>query len=189
VSRSRLRERGAVAVEAALVTPLVFALIFGIMESAFLMKNVLAASSSVRAGVRLASAQPRDADFAQTTADEVAARAGGLDKGAIQALWVYKAAVGSDKPYGRTDFGDCAPCVKFSWNSDAGKFVVAPGSPGWAADQHNACAGLAGPPDRIGVYLLLKHTPLTGLVLGTLSIPESSVLSLEPIPSATGCKP
>ena len=188
MSRSRRRERGAVAVEAALVTPLVFALIFGIIECSFLFKDVLAASSSVRAGVRLASAQPRDADFAKAAADEVSKRAGALNKGDIEAMWVYKAAVGSDKPLGYPDFSGCGVCVKFSWSSADGKFVVA--SDGWSATSQNACARtLGGPPDRIGVYLQVKHTPFTGLVLRTLTISESSVLSLEPIPSATGCKP
>ena len=97
----RRRERGAVAVEAALVTPLVLALIFGIIESAFLMKDVLAASSAVRAGVRIASAQPRTTDFAQAAANEVAKRSEAINKNAIEQLWVYKVAADSDKPIGR----------------------------------------------------------------------------------------
>ncbi len=180
------------AVEAAIVTPLVMALVFGIIECSFLFRDVLTASSAVRAGVRLASAQPRNTDFAQAAVDEVAGRVRALDKNAIEALWVYKAATGSDKPVGYADFSGCTSCVKFTWDAaasaGAGQFV--PTYDGWPAASQNACTRtLGGPPDRIGVYLRVRHTPFTGLVLGTLSIPESSVLSLEPIPSGAGCKP
>jgi TadE-like protein len=177
-----------VAVEAALVTPLVMALIFGIIECSVLFKDVLAASAAVRAGVRLASAEPRNSDFAQAAADQVSARTDGLDRNAIEALWVYKAATGSDKPVGYSDFSGCTSCVKFTWNAGTNSFV--PTYDGWPAASQNACTpSLGGPPDHIGVYLRVRHTPLTGLVLGTLSIPESSVLSLEPIPAGAGCKP
>ena len=137
----RRRERGAVAVEAALVTPLVLALIFGIIESAFLMKDVLAASSAVRAGVRIASAQPRTTDFAQAAANEVAKRSEAINKNAIEQLWVYKVAAGSDKPIGGS-FSGCTVCVTFAWNGSA--FVKA--SDTWAPADQNACPGWAGRP-------------------------------------------
>ncbi len=60
----------------------------------------------------------------------------------------------------------------------------------WAPADQNACpGGLGGPPDRIGVYLKVKHQAFTGLVFNTIEISESSILSLEPIPVANGCKP
>jgi Flp pilus assembly protein TadG len=185
---SRRGERGAVAVEAALVTPLVLALVFGIIESAFLMKDVLAASSAVRAGVRMASAQPRTSTFAQAAADEVAKRSEAINKADIQQLWVYKVAAGSDKPVGVSGFSDCTTCVKFRWNAATSAFAVT--SDGWSSANQNACPGsLGGPPDRIGVYLEVKHEAFTGLVFSTMTISEKSILSLEPIPAAGGCKP
>src|SRR3712207_2982205 len=49
-------ERGAVVVEAALVTPLLMALVLGIIEMAMLMKDDVALTSAVRNGGRIASA-------------------------------------------------------------------------------------------------------------------------------------
>ena len=178
------------AVEAALVTPLVMLLIFGIIESAFLFKDVLAASSAVRAGVRLASAQPRTTTYAETAANEVAQRVGALGLGTIEALWVYKAAAGSDKPFGRADFGDCSTCVKFTWSDATRTFEPVSPLSGWPAAAQNACPrSLGGPPDRIGVLLRIRHEPMTGMVFKTITITETSVLGLEPISSQAGCKP
>ncbi len=54
--RRERNQRGAVAVEAALVTPVVCLMLFGIVEMSLLMRDVVSASSSVRAGTRVASA-------------------------------------------------------------------------------------------------------------------------------------
>ena len=58
-ARFARREGGAVAIEAALLTPLLLLLLFGIIEFGMLYKDYLAVTSSVRAGARMASAEPR----------------------------------------------------------------------------------------------------------------------------------
>src|SRR5262245_41595604 len=54
--RTRNGDRGAVAVEAALVTPLILLLITGVIELALLMRDDVALTSAVRNGGRTASA-------------------------------------------------------------------------------------------------------------------------------------
>lgn len=56
--KARNGERGAVAVEAALVTPIMIAFLLGIIEFAFIMRDFTAVSSVVRVGARIASANP-----------------------------------------------------------------------------------------------------------------------------------
>ena len=107
------RERGAVAVEAALVTPLLLVLIFGIFEVALLMRDHVAVSSSVRVGGRIASASA-DAGagtcpglpvicaptstpaFAQNAADAIQRGGSAMPKDSIDYIYVYKA---NDKGY------------------------------------------------------------------------------------------
>ena len=108
------------------------------------MKDVLAASSAVRAGVRLASAQPRTSTFAQAAADEVAKRSEAINKADIEQLWVYKVAAGSDEPVGVSSFSDCTTCVKFQWNAATSAFAVT--SDGWPSADQNACPRSAGRP-------------------------------------------
>jgi Flp pilus assembly protein TadG len=57
--RARRRgHRGAVAVEAALVTPIIITMVLGIMEFSLILRDYVAVSSSVRVGARIASANP-----------------------------------------------------------------------------------------------------------------------------------
>ena len=194
----RSNERGASAVEAAIVTPMVFALFFGIVEMGFLFKDYLAVAGAVRAGVRIASAHPRVSTFAQDAADGVALTGGAMNFSDIQQLWVYKVSTTatSDKPFERSDFNDCSVCVQFRWDAPTKKFVTTPNSAhpvlkdNWPANTQNACSarGPGGPPDRIGVYLQFKHDAFTNFVFKTVTISEASVMMLEPIPVLTGCK-
>jgi Flp pilus assembly protein TadG len=190
--RGILGDRGASAVEAAIVTPVVMVLLFGIIEAGFVFKDYLAVAGAVRAGVRTASANPRTATFAQAAANKVAQTGGAMNFSDVQQLWVYKVDLDltSNKPIGFTDFSNCTVCVKFSWDSGTKAFVPITGGPTWASTTQSACSlSIGGPLDRIGVYLKLKHDPFTGLVLQTIYISEASILSLEPIPVSSGCKP
>ena len=181
-------ERGSSAVEAVIVTPLVMLMIFGIVEMGFVFKDYLAAGGAVRAGVRIAAASPRTATFAQLAANKVAQTGGAMNFSDIQQMWVYKADPVTDKPIGFSDFSNCTTCVKFRW--DVGTKAFVPISDTWLFSTQNACSSssLGGPPDRIGVYLKLRHNAFTGLIFNTLEISDHSVLSLEPMPVEGGCK-
>jgi Flp pilus assembly protein TadG len=182
-------ERGSAAVEAAIVTPLVFALFFGIIELGFVFKDYLAVAGAVRAGVRIASANPRNSTYAQVAANKVAQTGGAMNFNDVQQMWVYKVAATTNKPIGFSDFSNCTVCVKFRWDGGANAFV--PTSDNWPASSQNACSSssIGGPPDRIGVYLQLKHDAFTKFVFNSVNISEASILTLEPIPVSGVCKP
>lgn len=188
-SRRRSGDRGATAVEAAIVTPVVMAMLFGIIEFGFFFKDYLAVAGGVRAGVRLASANPRNSSFAQNAADKVAASGQAMSLKDVQQLWVYKVDAVTDKPAGFSDFSDCTTCVKFTWDAGTKTFVTN-NINGWLASSQNACSSssMGGPPDRIGVYIQLRHNAFTGLVFNTINISEASIMTLEPMPVLTGCK-
>ena len=80
----RRSQQGAVAVEAAIITPLFILLVFGIIEFGMVFKDFLAVTSSVRAGARMASAEPRNLNFAQDAADQVAREGGALNMSKIK---------------------------------------------------------------------------------------------------------
>jgi Flp pilus assembly protein TadG len=182
-------EKGAVAIEAAILTPLLLLLVFGIIEFGMLFKDWLAVTSSVRAGTRIASAEPRITSFAQDAADQVAKEGSALDMANVQELWIYKAQnTGSNSGYpvgGDSSFGTCTQCIKFHWNPGTKKFVAYSNT--WAATSQNACQGDANH-DSVGVYLKILHPGVTGLIFGNMTIKEHSVMSLEPIPTTKTCK-
>ena len=185
-----LGDRGASAVEAAIVTPVIMVLLFGILELGFVFKDYLAVAGAVRAGVRTASANPRMATFAQVAANKVAQTGGAMNFSDVQQLWVFKVDPTTNQTIGFSNFSDCIFCVKFKWDSGTNAFVPITGGDTWPSTSQNACSlSVGGPLDRIGVYLKLKHAPITGLVLQTIYISEASILSLEPMPVSSGCKP
>ena len=185
-----LGDRGASAVEAAIVTPVIMVLLFGILELGFVFKDYLAVAGAVRAGVRTASANPRMATFAQVAANKVAQTGGAMNFSDVQQLWVFKVDPTTNQTIGFSNFSDCNFCVKLKWDSGTNAFVPITGGDTWPSTSQNACSlSVGGPLDRIGVYLKLKHDPITGLVLQTIYISEASILSLEPMPVSSGCKP
>ena len=173
-------------VEAAIVTPVVVAMLFGIIEFGMLFKDYLGLNAMVRAGTRSASANPRSALFATTTMTGMQRASMAVNPSNVEQLWVYKANVDNDFPEGFSNFSDCTVCVTFRWDNGTSTFVV--DKDDWASTAQNACpAGSGGPPDRVGVYMRVRHDPMTGIV-GSLTLSESSVTNFEPYPALQGCK-
>jgi len=165
--------------------PIFVLIVFAILEFGMLFKDWLAVSSSVRAGVRIASAEPRVATYATDAAANVAREAAALDMSKVQELWVYRAeADGSPIGDNNGKFNACTSCVKFRWNGS--KFVVT--SDNWSATNHNACLGDTGRHD-VGVYLKYDHDSVTNFVFRSMGIADHAVMTFEPIPTTRGCKP
>jgi len=181
----RRREGGAVAVEAALVTPLLLLLIFGIIEFGMFFKDYLAVSSASRAGVRIASAEPRMATFADDAANAVLREGAALNPELIEEVWVYDADSDGYPEGGSGSFTSCSPCVKYKY--DSATETMKAYSDTWPASAQNACQNDPGR-DSVGIYVQYEHTSVSGLVFETTTITDHTVLSLEPIPSTQTCK-
>jgi hypothetical protein len=187
-------DRGAVAVEAALVTPILLILVLGIIEFGFLFKDWLGVTSAVRAGARIGSALPRDASYAQAAADQVAKEGAALNLTASNStLWVYKAGT-NGYPVGYSDFSTCptSSCTKFVWTGSAFQPSGGLGNIKWLASSQNACAGDPNH-ESLGVYLAVQDTGITRFFFTSKTLSSRTVMSLEPIPSTDvtkgGCKP
>jgi TadE-like protein len=184
---ARLRrpdDRGVTAVEAALITPVFLLVVIGIIEYGLVFKDQLAVTSAVRAGVRMASAEPRLASFATDAAAQVAREGSALDMSDVSKLWVYQAD-GSGHPVGAGgSFSSCATnCITFAWNGSA--FVRTGGS--WNPLSQNACQGTQ---DSIGVYLSFQHPGVTKVFFNAMKLSSYTVMRFEPIPAlqAGGCR-
>jgi TadE-like protein len=204
--RSR-REDGAVAVEAALVIPLLCLLVFGMIEFAFVMRDYASVSSMVRTGARIASTGadhgPGDCDtdpaappcapastpaLAQEAADAVQRSGAISNPGMINYILVYKANnQGYPGPDGNTTMpSSCAGysnCVMYKWRTNIGRFRYASGS--WASTSISACfPGSTGHPmDRVGVYMDATHTMMTGLFGTSIGMHDHAVMDFEPLPT------
>ncbi len=195
-------DTGAAAVEAAILLPLFFLLIFGILEWGLFMRDSLSVTESSRVGVRTASALPRVDNFTQTTVDAMAKAGSAIPKSKIDFILVYKANVhgypGPDSNTTMTCAGYSKSCDKFVWNAASGKFVLDPTSPPppWnpkapiGTEGHvNACPTVAsgGPPDSVGVYVQADHQWVTQFFGTSRKISARAVLTFEPKQIST-CK-
>jgi Flp pilus assembly protein TadG len=179
--RRRTGDEGAVAVEAALVTPLIVLLLFGTIEFGLALKDWLNVTSAVRSGARIASAEPRLSSYADDTMTQVK-NALVANNPPVATLIVYKADADGNA-LGAASVAACTVCVKYTWDQ-AGKTFATPAAGSWPATSHNACFGEQ---DRVGVYLEITHPTVTKLFMESLSIADKSVMSFEPQPGT--CKP
>lgn len=187
--RARLRrlgrdDRGVTAVEAALITPIFMLVIIAIIEYGLVFKDQLAVTSAVRAGARIASAEPRAATFATDAAAQVAREGSALDLSHAQALWVYQADASGHPVGAGGSFSSCSTnCDVFKWTGSS--FAQVSGS--WNPLSQDACEGEQ---DSVGVYLSFDHSSVTQIFFRTMTLSSYTVMRFEPIPALQGggCK-
>ena len=155
-----------------------------IVEFGLAFKDQLAITSAVRAGARMASAEPRQSTFASDAAAQVAQSNGSIDMTKVTALWVYRADATGHPMGAGGSFSSCATdCIKFTWNGTG--FTQASGS--WSLQDQDSCQGEQ---VSVGVYLQFTHVGATTVIFSTLGLNSYTVMRFEPIPAlqAGGCK-
>jgi len=199
----RADERGAAAVEFALVVPILVILMFGIIEMSLLMRDNVSMSSAVRAGARTASAAA-DAGpgtcqassnpppcspatvpaFAQAAADTIQTAGTAMPRDDIEWLMIYEAGT-NGFPIGQTSLSCTSNCVIYVWDEVLSKFRYSSGS--WASASVNACVNDPGR-HTVGVAMQANHTWMTGMFGDGMVMQERTVMQFEPLESDR-CKP
>jgi TadE-like protein len=202
---SSREQRGAVAVEAALLTPLLVLVLLGIVELTLFMRDVASVSSAAHVGARIASVgagagpgicqassnappcTPQDAPaLAQAAADAIQRAGTAMPQDEINWVLVYNAnAQGFPMPSGNTSVACTADCVKYVWDAGLGRFRYASGS--WISSSVNACINDPGRMS-VGVVVNATHAWITGLFGHGAGIEQRSVMTFEPLPNSS-CKP
>ena len=175
------RERGAVAVEFALILPLLVVLTFGIIEFSSAYHDRSIAADASRAGARVASAKATQTDFASAAAQAASSAVSTLPSGVPQELWIYKANA-QGYPGGGSSFSSCgSDCIRYTYNTGSESFVPSGGG-GWDASSHQVCTQ---PFDEVGVYVKLDHQFVTQLFGAGVTLTDHAVFRFEPVASAT----
>ena len=186
--KSADRDRGAVAVEFALIAPLFLILVFGVIEISLLLRDYVAVTSLARNGARVASSEARKDAMPADVVDAVNKSGSAIPKDSIDEMWIYKAGA-NGYPVGYSDFSTCTPgvCVRYLWNDARDRFGPASNTIGWPANAQNACIGDANAM-TVGVYIKATHTYVTGATaligLGrTATVADHAVMKFEPLPN------
>lgn len=172
-------ERGAVAVEAAFITPVLVLLLFGIMEVGVLIHDNLMMSQAVRSAARTAVAMPRVEGFDDAAAEAAASVLGGGAGRQVEELVIYRADPSSGGPATGGAPSSCvADCVRYRWDGGSNTFHKVSGAEWDAADQQ-AC-GASGQNDYVGVEVRARHEWVSGLFGSGFEMTERAVMRLEP---------
>jgi TadE-like protein len=197
VDASGRREWGATLVEAAIVTPIFFLLIFGVMEVGGAYKDKLALSNAVTAGARTASAAADDAlaDYNILRAVEKALSA--APRSSIEYVVVFNAGgpdgvptptckTGSSSPgTGLARTGACNVYTTASFDEDQSHFGC---KPTYNVDRYYCpsdrkvvlTAANGGPPDVVGVWIKMRHAYYTKFIADSVVLTDQCVIAVEP---------
>ena len=198
-TRSRIRERGAILVEAAIIAPIAIALVFGAMELGYAYYGKLTVEHMSIAGARAASGSANDylSDYSMLQAIKDAK--GGIGAGSITKIVIYRATGPSDrvptacKTAAVANSPTTRGCNVYTGAdlSLASTNFGCVGPPGPSTKKDNfwcptgrKSALLAtngnGPPDYVGVYVVGIHKNLVGLFGKTFTFSNDTVIRIEP---------
>ncbi len=180
-------ESGALAVEAALVFPVVIILLFGIIEWGLVLREQVEVVSVARSGARTASSLapqqrpyvPPGEPMTQTVMRSVESAATAMPRNAIDFILVYQAgANGLPLSGSYSCAGAEATCDRYTWNDASGAFLPTAGTT-WTGSTINSCQGDVGIMS-VGVYVQATHKMLTGLFGSTKTLSSATVMQFEP---------
>jgi hypothetical protein len=207
-ARRGARERGAVAVEAALVTPVLVLFIIGIIEFSFVLRDYVSITSASRSGSRIASAnagagvQVCDSgetgtacsntgapQLAKLAANAIQNQSTALNKDTINYLLIYKSNSkgfpGSLNAWSSDPIADCrsaGACVEYVWVKASDKFKYVPGNGSWTSTTINACVSNS---DSVGVYLNATHPYMTKMFGSSITVADRTTMRFEPLQATT----
>lgn len=194
MSRQRRSDRGAVAVEAALVTPVLMLLVFGIIEMSLLMRDGVGVTNQVRAGARIAATEAsagltttsgnKVPTFATDAVNAITNAGSSMPLSQTNYVLVYQAnSAGYPLPANNTAMTCTTNCVKYVYSSGSQGLVYSSGS--WDSTTINACVNDASRMS-VGVAMSAQHTWITGLFGTSVAVPGRVMMQFEPLP-ATSC--
>jgi Flp pilus assembly protein TadG len=197
---SRCSDDGSVLVEFALVAPLLFLILFAIMEFGFIFKDTLTINNMTRAAARTGAAAGDNtnpsADYQMLSALKAS---GGALSAQIQGVIIFKASgTSSSLPAGcsltSSVPGECNVYTPLQISeiqtTYAAQLAQYPNSFGCASGSWDAswCPGTrvvsqsgngGSGPDYLGVYISTKHSNVTGF-FHSMTLQDAAVMRLEP---------
>jgi Flp pilus assembly protein TadG len=173
------RQRGAVAVEFALLLPILVMLSFGIIEFSSAYHDESVASDAARAGARVGSAMATQAGMPAAVVSAVNSAVSSLPNGVPKELWIYQANA-AGYPGSGTGFSSCSGnCIKYTYSTSSNSFTGGTGS--WPTTAQQVCTQ---PYDQIGVYVKLQHPFVTNLFGTSVTLTDHAVFRFEPVASS-----
>jgi hypothetical protein len=180
--------------EAAIISPVFFALLFGVIEMGILFRDHLTITNATRDGARTAAASGNDIDADWRILQTINQSAAAASRGDIQRIVIFKASSTSDKPTAACKAGTAVDGVCNVYTmADISRPVtdfdctnllvdrrfcpfgpISPAGPPYFRDTRMSALGY------IGVYIQMRHRYVTGFFGASVMIHDTSVVRIEP---------
>jgi hypothetical protein len=184
-------DRGVVLVESAFIAPILFFMMFSILEFGLAFRDYLALANSTRDGARAASVFGKDIYADYDILQEIASASGVIDTENVQRIVIFKAS-GPNSTVPTACKTGPVDGVCNSYTSDA--FGYAQSEFGcrtdrdldrfWCPTAANGQTGrktkVSDPPDYVGVWIQVNHVWITGLFGRSLTFTDETVMRIEP---------
>ncbi len=173
-------------IEAVFITPVFFALVFGIIEIGLAMNDKLALANTVRAGTRVASAAGAETWADYGILQSIQRESAALPRSNIKLIVVYKASGFGSEPTLDCRNGVASADCNVYYPSDFSKPKTAFGCVTTETLDRYWCpttrkVSLAGTgPDFVGVWMKIEHPWVTKMFGNTQTLTDRSVIQLEP---------
>jgi hypothetical protein len=196
--RARNGERGTALIEGAIMLPLFFFMVFGILEFGFAFKDYLTLANGTRDGARTASTAGNQGDADYLILQGIQEAMSAMDENSIERIVIFHAtgpesavpsacAGGTAQTGTAPDFvGACNVYDPDDFNLAATEFDCAgtgsaPDNFWCPTDRKVATAGTYGPPDYVGVWIRVTYNYITGLFPGGgLTFDDQTIIRIEP---------
>jgi hypothetical protein len=190
--KRRRRQRGSVLVETALTMPVVFLLIFGLIETSFMLQDHLALRATAQDAARTATVLGGDLDADFRILETALETGAPLKEGAIIKIVVYRATTATSPvppacPIASQDSvtTQCNLYIPSDFARPSADFGCTPPlSPdlSWCPNERIAVQSPAngGPPDFVGIHVELRRDTITGLFGDSQQMSATYVLRVEP---------
>ncbi len=181
-------ERGAVLVEAAFVLPVFVFLIFGIIEGGLLLRDHLTIGAMTTEAGRSASVFGNDPQADYGILQQLKASAAAINIDQIERVVVFKATgPGDTLPEGcrgGTPQSGADACNVYapSWlsSTDPSQFDCGATSPAQYYCPIDRKIAISSPPDYVGIFVRLRHDPVTLAFGGSRNLERTVIMRLEP---------
>ena len=182
----RHRDRGAVAVEFAIVASLLVFLFFSVLEMGMLLRTRSVITDASREGARVAAAQPRVEDWQNQSLAAINGVVVSEGNEPIDYVVIYRANPNTGDHYLGEDLETCtSSCWRYEWVG--GGFEQKLGA-AWDWDTISACGGITDT-DWLGVYVRGHHEWITGLLGTGREYTDTTVMRFEPMEVGDQCRP
>lgn len=187
--RQRLAgDRGAAIVEAAIYTPVLLLLLFGILEFSLAFRSYLTVSNGTRDASRTATVMGDAADADLQILEAVEASMAAVPDSSIERIVIWRATGPDDDvpagcAAGSSSTGGSRPCNVYTpadFDRPASDFGCGADAPDrfWCPSDRESA--LSGPPDYVGIWIRVDHGFVTGLFGSTTTITDRTILRIEP---------